>query len=177
MATGLTADETREYPEATLRDFVAPMQDKLLLAGNIQQGEQTARSNSFPPDKVIAAIVNDSVMYAGNRPGLTPGLYAVARIYAPHQAKIGRWMGRQYGIGLAANIETVADDADAEIDTESIDSMNIVPPLTPAAQSWACPQSASVPPQCRRRWPADDIGGAGAGGSVLLGIAPPDGLY
>ena len=27
VATGLTADETREYPEATLRDFVAPMQD------------------------------------------------------------------------------------------------------------------------------------------------------
>ena len=33
-------------------------------------------------------------MYAGNRPGLTPGLYAVARIYAPHQAKSAAgWAG------------------------------------------------------------------------------------
>ena len=138
VATGLTADETREYPAATLRDFVGPMQDKLLLEGNIQQGEQTERSDSFPLDKVVGEIVSGSVMYAGNPPGLTPGLYltpgiyltpglyAVARIYAPHKAKIGRWMGRQYGIGLATDIEIDADDADTEIDTESIDSVNIV---------------------------------------------------
>ena len=132
MATGLTADGTREYPAETLRDFVAPMQDKLLLEGNIQQGEQTERSDSFPLDKVIGEIVSGSVMYSGNPPGLTPGiystpgLYAVARIYAPHKAKIGRWMGRQYGIGLATDIATVGDDADDEIDTESVDSVNIV---------------------------------------------------
>ena len=132
IATGLTADGTREYPEETLRGFVVLMQDKLLLEGNIQQGEQTERSDSFPLDKVIGEIVNGSVMYAGNQPGLTPssyltpGIYAVARIYAPHKAKVGRWMGRQYGIGLAANIETYADDADDEIDTESVDSVNIV---------------------------------------------------
>lgn len=130
IASGKTADGVREYPDAVLRAAVPEMANALLLEGHLQQSQVAERSDSFPLEKVIGAIVGGCVSYEDDLPEFEPGIYALARLYGEHKNKAYRWAEIQYGVGINADVMLDSDEKSGDAGTvmalRNIDSVNIV---------------------------------------------------